>query len=277
MGRRAPVRSAAVSVAIAELETGEVVYARNPDQAETIASVTKMLSSAAALHYLGPTYKFHTTFWRRGEVHDGNLVGSLLVVGGGDPNISGRFYENDSFAVFDRWAEGLKQAGIVRVSGDLILNASAFDGIYRHPDWPPDRDTRWYQAPISALSYNDNVVIVSVGRGALPGAPAIVSIDPDTDIVQSARARENGRQDRQGARRRGAARRVGPGVRGRNRPGAILPLLGAARDRRPAEVLRRRAEEPAAGRAASSSRAPSSRRRSSRTTRGRSSRRPSRT
>ena len=61
-------------------------------------------------------------------------------------------------------------------------------------------------------------------------------------------ARANGRQDRQGARRRGAARRLGPGVRGRDRPGAILPLLGAARDRRPAEVLRRRAEEPAARR-----------------------------
>ncbi len=194
IGRHAPTRSAGVSVAISDLETGETAYTRNPDQPETIASVTKMISSAAALHYLGPTYKFRTTFWRRGDVREGNLMGSILVVGGGDPNISGRFYENDSFAVFDRWAQGLRQAGIVRVSGDLILNASAFDRIYRHPDWPPDRDTRWYQAPISALSYNDNVVIVSVGRGALPGAPAIVSIDPDTDVVQTvARARTVGK------------------------------------------------------------------------------------
>jgi len=153
-----------------------------------------MLSSAAAIHFLGPDYKFKTTFWRRGDVRDGILQGSLLVVGGGDPNISGRFYDNDSFAVFDRWADGLRRAGIVRVGGDLILNAGAFDRIYRHPEWPPDRDTRWYQAPISALSYNDNVVIVSVGRGALPGAPAIVSIDPDTDIVQKvSRARTVGK------------------------------------------------------------------------------------
>lgn len=194
IARRAPTRSPGVSVAIAELDSGETVYARNPDQAETIASVSKMLSSAAAIHFLGPDYKFKTTFWRRGDVKDGILQGSLLVVGGGDPNISGRFYDNDSFAVFDRWADGLKRAGIVRVSGDLILNASAFDRLYRNPEWPPDRDTRWYQAPISALSYNDNVVIVSVGRGALPGAPAIVSIDPDTDVVQKvSRARTIGK------------------------------------------------------------------------------------
>jgi D-alanyl-D-alanine carboxypeptidase/D-alanyl-D-alanine-endopeptidase (penicillin-binding protein 4) len=197
VGRRAPTRSPGVSVAVAELESGDSVYARNPDQAETIASVTKMFSSAAAIHFLGPNYKFRTTFWRRGEIREGNLMGSILVVGGGDPNVSGRFYENNSFAVFDQWADGLRRAGIVRVSGDLILNASAFDHVYRNAEWPPDRDTRWYQAPISALSYNDNVVIVSVGRGALPGAPAIVTIDPDTDIVQTLpRARAVGKTGR---------------------------------------------------------------------------------
>ena len=95
IARRAPARSPGVSVAIADLASGETVYTRNPDQAETIASVTKMLSSAAALHYLGQNYKFKTTFWRKGEIQNGMLVGSLLVVGGGDPNISGRFYDND--------------------------------------------------------------------------------------------------------------------------------------------------------------------------------------
>ncbi|HKD17868.1 MAG TPA: D-alanyl-D-alanine carboxypeptidase/D-alanyl-D-alanine-endopeptidase [Thermoanaerobaculia bacterium] len=194
IARRAPARSSGVSVAVAELDSGQVIYARNPDQPETLASVTKMLSSAAAIHFLGPEYKFKTSFWRKGDVQNGLLNGSLLVVGGGDPNISGRFYENDSFAVFDRWAEGLKQAGVVRVGGDLILNAGGFDRIYRNPEWPPDRDTRWYQAPVSALSYNENMVIVSVGRGALPGAPAIVSIDPDTDVVQAVpRARNVGK------------------------------------------------------------------------------------
>jgi len=191
---RAPAAKSGVSIAVTDLATGETVFERNAATPETIASVTKMISTAAALHYLGPSYKFRTTFWRRGEIKDGNLLGSLLVVGGGDPNISGRFYDDDSFAIFDKWAAGLRQAGIMRVTGDLILNASSFDEEYRHPDWPPERDSRWYQAPISALSYNDNVVVVSVGHGGIPGAPANVTIDPDTDIVQAlTRARTVGK------------------------------------------------------------------------------------
>ncbi len=191
---RPPAKKDGVSIAVADLETGETVFEKNSGAPETIASVTKMISTAAALHYLGPAYKFRTTFWRRGEIREGNLMGSLLVVGGGDPNISGRFYDDDAFAIFDKWAAGLRQAGIQRVTGDLILNASSFDEEYRHPDWPPNRDSRWYQAPVSALSYNDNVVVVSVGRGALPGAPAYVTIDPDTDVVQAlSRARTVGK------------------------------------------------------------------------------------
>ena len=191
---RPPTRKDGVSIAVADLDSGETIFEKNAAAPETIASVTKMISTAAALHYLGPTYKFRTTFWRRGDIRDGNLLGSLLVVGGGDPNISGRFYDDDAFAIFDKWAAGLRQAGILRVTGDLVLNASSFDGEYRHPDWPPERDSRWYQAPISALSYNDNVVVVSVGKGALPGSPANVTIDPNTDVVQSlSRARTVGK------------------------------------------------------------------------------------
>ncbi|MGH9366263.1 MAG: D-alanyl-D-alanine carboxypeptidase/D-alanyl-D-alanine endopeptidase, partial [Thermoanaerobaculia bacterium] len=182
--RRPPAPETGVSIAIAELETGQPVYERNPQTPETIASVTKLFSTAAALHFLGPDYRFRTTFWRRGDLYDGTLVGSLLVVGGGDPNISGRFYGDDYNAVFDQWAEGLARAGVLRVSGDLILNASFFDSVGRHPEWRAGQEARWYQAPISALSYNDNVVLVSIRPGSKPGRPAAVWIEPQTTIVR---------------------------------------------------------------------------------------------
>jgi D-alanyl-D-alanine carboxypeptidase/D-alanyl-D-alanine-endopeptidase (penicillin-binding protein 4) len=173
-----------VSVQIVDDDTGDVVFERNADAPQTIASITKLITTASALHYLGPDYKFRTTFWRRGEIQQGNLVGSLLVVGGGDPNISGRFYDDNINAVFDRWAEGLRQAGISRVTGDILLNASFFDAEGRHSDWPAGQEARWYQAPISALSYNDNVVVVSIRPGSRPGRQVAVSLEPPVDILR---------------------------------------------------------------------------------------------
>jgi D-alanyl-D-alanine carboxypeptidase/D-alanyl-D-alanine-endopeptidase (penicillin-binding protein 4) len=181
---RVPGSPHGASITVAELETGANVFERNPDTPITIASVTKMISSAAALHFLGPDYKFKTTFWRRGEIREGILSGSLLVVGGGDPNISGRFYNDDFNAIFDRWAEGLRRAGITRVAGDLILNSTRFDSVARHPDWPAGQESRWYQAPISALSYNDNVVLVSIRPGSRPGRPVSITIDPPNDLLR---------------------------------------------------------------------------------------------
>lgn len=173
-----------VSIEIVDDETGEVVFERSAEVPQTIASITKLITTATALHYLGPDYKFRTTFWRRGDVRQGSLIGSLLVVGGGDPNISGRFYDDNINAVFDRWAEGLLQAGITRVTGDVLLNTSFFDAEGRHSEWPAGQEARWYQAPISALSYNDNVVVVSIRPGTRPGRQVAVSIEPPVDVLR---------------------------------------------------------------------------------------------
>jgi D-alanyl-D-alanine carboxypeptidase/D-alanyl-D-alanine-endopeptidase (penicillin-binding protein 4) len=181
--RKPPGKPEGLSLSIADLDTGQTVFERNPQAPETIASITKLFTTAEALHYLGPDYKFKTTFWRRGEVRDGNLVGSLLVVGGGDPNISGRFYNDDFNAVFDKWAQGLAQAGVRQVVGDLILNSSFFDSVSRHPEWPTGQEAKWYQAPVSALAFNDGVVVVSIRPGGRPGRPAAVSIDPPTGVL----------------------------------------------------------------------------------------------
>lgn len=201
-----PGKPAGLSVQIAELDSGNVVFERSPEQRETIASITKLFSTAAAIHYLGPDYKFKTTFWRRGEIRDGQLFGSLLVVGGGDPNISGRFYHDDFNAIFDRWADALQKLGVRRVAGDLVLNGSFFDDQARNPEWPSGQEARWYQAPISALSYNDNVVLVSIHPGK-PGRPAAVSIDPPTGILHSLSSAKT--VGRRGSARLAVARSVG--------------------------------------------------------------------
>jgi len=184
--RNPPAPASGVSIAIAE-EKGDapLLFGSNAGTPLTIASVSKLFSTAAALSALGKDYRFKTALYRTGTVAGGLLSGSLLVVGGGDPNLSGRFYDNDIHAVFDRWADGLRAAGITRVSGDLLLNAAFFDDEFRNPGWPTGQEARWYEAPVSALSFNDNCISVSVGPGSRPGAPAAVRFQPSTSFLQA--------------------------------------------------------------------------------------------
>jgi D-alanyl-D-alanine carboxypeptidase/D-alanyl-D-alanine-endopeptidase (penicillin-binding protein 4) len=198
--RKPPTGPQGVSVAIAsEDRQAPLLFEVGSDHSLSIASVTKMFSTAAALHYLGKDYQFRTTFYRQGQIQNGILSGSLLVVGGGDPNISGRFYDNDIHSIFDTWAAGLTQLGITRVAGELLLNSTSFDDQYRNPGWPSGQESRWYEAPVSALSYNENVVSVVIDPGARPGAPAVVHFDPPTGFLQTVSSART-------VSRRGAAR-----------------------------------------------------------------------
>ena len=44
---------------------------------------------------------------------------------------------------------------------DLFLANGLFDGERIHPDWPRDQLDKWYEAPVDALSFSDNCVLVT--------------------------------------------------------------------------------------------------------------------
>src|SRR5512133_2295097 len=78
-------------IEIVSLNTGQVLYSQNADKLFTPASNTKLFTTAAALALIGPTYQFRTTVETSGELDKyGRLNGDLVLVGRGDPNLSGR-------------------------------------------------------------------------------------------------------------------------------------------------------------------------------------------
>ena len=182
--RGAQGTSAAVAVSITQVDTRQVVYRFRDDAQMVIASNTKLITSAAALDKLGPDFVHETPFYLRGEIREGVLEGDLAVVGAGDPNISGRFYDGDSLAVFRSWAIATKARGITRVRGGLILATGFFDDVLIHPEWPRGQLDRWYQAPVASLSFNDNCVLVKVLPGQ--GKNAAVRFEPPLPIFNLA-------------------------------------------------------------------------------------------
>jgi D-alanyl-D-alanine carboxypeptidase/D-alanyl-D-alanine-endopeptidase (penicillin-binding protein 4) len=171
---------ARVGVLVQDVETSRVLFERGADDLFTTASNTKIVTTAAALHLLGADYTFTTRFLRRGEIAGGVQRGELVVVGGGDPNLSGRFHGGRVAAVFEEVARRLLGEGIRRIDGDVVLDDRMFDREFVAPGWPRDQLDKWYAAPVSALSLNDNCVDVTIRPGPAPGAPAAVSIEPPT-------------------------------------------------------------------------------------------------
>ncbi len=68
------------------------------------------------------------------------------------------------------------------MSGGLVLATGYFDDMLIHPEWPRSQLDRWYQAPVAALSFNDNCVLVKVSPGA--GANATVRFEPPLPMFQ---------------------------------------------------------------------------------------------
>jgi len=179
IAKHPPVRRAEAGVVIRRVGDPGPLVAVNADRPLVLASTTKLFTTAAALDRLGEAYRFRTRIYRDAEIGlDGVLPGHLVVVGGGDPGISGRWYDDDPLAVFRPWVQSLQKKGLREVKDGLVLDVSFFDDVTVHPDWPAEQEARWYQAPVSALSYNDNVVLVRVSGGVRPGAPAILGFDP---------------------------------------------------------------------------------------------------
>jgi D-alanyl-D-alanine carboxypeptidase/D-alanyl-D-alanine-endopeptidase (penicillin-binding protein 4) len=164
-----------ISVVTAE---GAPVYALNDGQFFEPASNAKLLVTAAALALLPPNTTYTTSADTSGEVDStGHLHGSVMLLGSGDPTMSGRSYPyvekterpNPPLMALRGIADQIAASGIRSIDGDIIGDDAWFPWEPYGSGWAWD-DLDWdYGAPISALTVNDNVVYLNVpGNGQPP-------------------------------------------------------------------------------------------------------------
>ena len=165
------------SVMVRSLDRRDTLFAVSPDSALVPASNVKLLTTAAALHVLGPEYRFRTYLLTGGLVDEGVVNGDLVLFGTGDPGISDRFYSSKT-EVYHRLIDQLEAAGIHTVRGDLVGDASFFPGPLRSPGWDPRDLNEHFAGAVSALSFNENVLSFRVVPRAAGAPPSVYTI-PD--------------------------------------------------------------------------------------------------
>ena len=184
-------RNAVWGMKVVDLDTGEVIYDKNPGQLFLIGSVRKLFSVGVLLDALGADYRFRTPVHRRGAVDAaGELRGDLILTASGDLAMGGRTRPDGNFALsdldhneanalgsallagadplagYDALARQVAAAGIKRVSGEVMID----DRLFVPFNFRGEFDVR-------PIFVNDDVVDI-VMRPTSADAPASVDWRP---------------------------------------------------------------------------------------------------
>ncbi len=168
------LQHAQIGLIVLDLDKDSVVYAYNHDKLLVPASNVKILTSAAALVFLGPDFRYKTRIALAGRVRNRRLQGNIIVFGHGDPNFS--------LSDIDSFVNAIKNRGISDIDGDIVLVDDYFTGERLPVGWSWHYLDARYAAEISALSLNRNTVNVFMEGTAL-GEKARVVLEPETGYI----------------------------------------------------------------------------------------------
>ncbi len=227
---KAPALNHAIAgVHIRSVTDGRTIFSHNANKLFNPASNQKLLTTAAALYYLGPSYRFRTEVRRTGQLRAGVLDGDLYIVGRGDPTLT----TETLFGLVNEIA----MRGIGRVTGDLYVDDTFFDRVFEGPGWDQEVGDHAYAAPVGALSVNFNTFAVRILPGAKVGGRLKAEVWPPAPSIQ---VLMRGKTRRRGTRSRlyvGTTRQPNDSVRLTVR--GVLPI--SAHNGR---VIRRRVHRP---------------------------------
>lgn len=184
--QRARVPTEAMAVVVQEVGAAAPVLQHHARDAVNPASLTKLLTTYAALDLLGPAWTWRTGVWLDGPVRDGVLDGALVIRGSGDPTLT----LERTWLLLER----VRQLGVREIRGDIVLDRSAFA---EAQGTPADFDGEWlrpYNVQPDALLLNHKAVtyrfVPDAARGvARVGAePVLDGVTVDAEVPLSREA-----------------------------------------------------------------------------------------
>jgi D-alanyl-D-alanine carboxypeptidase/D-alanyl-D-alanine-endopeptidase (penicillin-binding protein 4) len=167
----ASVKGVEHSVLFTRVSDGTTLFESNAEQLLSPASVTKIVTSAAALANFGPAYSFKTPMFYSGKFNAGTISGNLYLRGNGDPFVVSE--------VLWQMAIDLRHIGVREITGNVVLDQSLFDQEDRDESRKnsTQKSTHAYDAPISAFAANFNTVAVATAP-MVAGRPALSMVTP---------------------------------------------------------------------------------------------------
>lgn len=141
-----------------------------PKQPMNPASMTKLVTTYAALDLLGPAWQWSTPVWLQGTVKGEVLEGNLVIKGSGDP----RLVQERLWLMLRR----VQQSGVREINGDIVLDRSAFTVPDANPADFDGEPLRPYNVRPDALLFNFKSVVLTFRPDASRGLGVVTSEPP---------------------------------------------------------------------------------------------------
>lgn len=168
-------KSCNISIDAYNLTNEKQIYSKNEKLLMRPASNQKVLTTSAALWFLGGDYKFSTSVYYTGTVVKNTLIGDIYFVGGFDPDFS----LEDLTTLVGK----IKEAGITKIKGKIYGDISAGDSLFWGAGWMWDDDPSSDFPSLTPFVVNDNCILAAFKPSKIGDKP-IIELIPNSKYVK---------------------------------------------------------------------------------------------
>jgi len=162
-------------VKVVSLASGRVWFEHDARRLLSPASNTKLYSGALALDVLGGDHVIRTPVLSSARPDAAGVVnGDVVIWGRGDPSWKSRGSGRDFWSAFEPVVVVVERAGVKRVTGDLVADATWFQSLPNGAGWTADDLNDSYGAEVSAISLEQNYAEVRVTPAVAAGRPCAI-------------------------------------------------------------------------------------------------------
>ncbi|MFA6400254.1 MAG: D-alanyl-D-alanine carboxypeptidase/D-alanyl-D-alanine-endopeptidase [Salinivirgaceae bacterium] len=165
-----------------DLNSGEVIAAKNSSKALKPGSTLKLVSTATALELLGPDFQFSTQLEYSGFIDTTARVlhGNIYIRGGGDPTLGSIYFDStQQYSFLSDWIHAIKGLGIDSIAGCIVGDASVYSNDMLPSTWTWSNMGNYYGASACGLSIFDNYYSIHFRTLAHKGDTAeILGVNP---------------------------------------------------------------------------------------------------
>ena len=167
-------KKAQIGAKVVSLQSSSTLYAHNPLTVHIPASNTKLFTAGAALHILGPSFRYETQFCTDQSLGV-SRIGNLYIKGSGDPTLLSKDLE--------RMVLTLRAKGIREIKGSIIVDSSVFDDQSSAPGWAEGDGPIFDKSQLRGLLVDHSCISITVKPAHALHRRPCVQVYPSTHFL----------------------------------------------------------------------------------------------